>query len=889
MPDFRTLLTSDFKTSALNPETMHKLNTILLLCLSVVCTVSYGQEKRYPIGNSTSVLNTFRRQLATERPNGVRQLQLQLSSTLNLPAAINFRKSVGTTSEQLMGSIVNVPNSSFYLMIENKSVHGHILLRDSKKAYEYYSDNTGAVFVQETDINKVVCIDYETAPANLPASTDEAVSANAAAAITDLQSYPGGNGCVLLDFDGQSVSGTPWNNGVLINAAPANLNDAEKQQVWELISEDYRPFHLNITTSEAVFNTYPKNRRMRCIFTPTNTAAPGAGGVAYLGSFNWNDETPCWVFNSGGKAAGEAGSHEVGHTFGLSHDGRTSPVEDYYQGQGTWAPIMGVGYYKSLVQWSKGEYANPSTTEDDLAKISSSTYGVGYRADDYGNTTAASASLTVDGSGNVSNNGVIERTGDIDMFSFTTNGGTVSLNFNPNATFPDLDILATIYNSSGTAVTSANPTALNATISTTLTAGTYYVAVTGTGSGTPSTTGYSNYASLGTYSISGTITGGTTPTGIAIFYKDCNYTGAYAIGLPVGNYTLAQLNAKGILNKDVSSIKITSGYEVVLYKGDNFAGTFAGYTADVACLVSSGWNDSATSLRIRSVTNQLPSVSITSPATGTGFTTPASIAIAVNAADVDGAISKVEFFNGSTKLGEDQSAPYTFTWSGMGAASYTIKAVATDDRGGQTAATTNVTVTNPAGAIVYKDCNYAGYAINLPIGSYSLNQLMVAGVLNDDISSLKVNSGYELILYQNDNFLGSAYLFRGNFDCLVSVALSTGSAVNLNDWTSSVVVRQTTATAMATLSTNNTATPLAKNTTTLALTPNPASDRVMLQFGEPGSSFDVTITDINGKVAYTANHIQNGQQINIASLKTGLYFIKINTGKETITKKLIKR
>ncbi len=487
---------------------MYKLNFyLLLLYVFAVSTVTYGQEKRYQIGNSTSVLSSFRRQLTAAKPNGVNRLQLQLSSTRSLEAVINYRIADGTASEKLMGSIANVPNSSFYLMFENNSVQGHILLPDSRKAYQYSSDNNGTVFVQETDINKIICIDLKEAVEPVPpaASAVRVTTAMNAIALADLQSYPGGNGCVLLDFDGEYVSGTLWNNGGIgpINAAPANLSDAEKQQAWELVSEAFRPFSLNITTSEAVFNTYPRNRRMRCIFTPTNTAAPGAGGVAYITSFTWGD-TPCWVFNSGGKYAGDAAAHEIGHTFSLEHDGTTTG-QGYYTGQGNWAPIMGVGYYKSLVQWSKDEYANANNPQDDLANISADYFEVGYRADDCGNTTTAARLLTIDALGNVSNKGVIERTADVDMFSFTTSGGLVNLTFNPNAWYPTLDVLATLYDNNGTAIKTSDLPGLNAGINTTLAAGKYYVSVTGTGSGDPATTGYSNYASLGNYTITGTI------------------------------------------------------------------------------------------------------------------------------------------------------------------------------------------------------------------------------------------------------------------------------------------------------------------------------------------------------------------------------------------------
>ena len=60
--------------------------------------------------------------------------------------------------------------------------------------------------------------------------------------------------------------------------------------------------------------------------------------------------------------------HEIGHTLGLYHSGQTTGVE-YYAGHSDWAPIMGVGYGKSLTQWSKGEYPNANQPQDDIAII----------------------------------------------------------------------------------------------------------------------------------------------------------------------------------------------------------------------------------------------------------------------------------------------------------------------------------------------------------------------------------------------------------------------------------------------------------------------------------------------------------------------------------------
>ncbi|GAB3639792.1 hypothetical protein GCM10027423_04280 [Spirosoma arcticum] len=89
-------------------------------------------------------------------------------------------------------------------------------------------------------------------------------------------------------------------------------------------------------------------------------------------------------------------------------------------------------------------------------------------------------------------------------------------------------------------------------------------------------------------------------------------------------------------------------------------------------------------------TNQPPTVSLTSPANNAQFTAPASVNLTASAADANGTASKVEFFNGATKLGEDLTAPYTFNWTNVGAGTYTLTAKATDNQG---AATTSVAVT----------------------------------------------------------------------------------------------------------------------------------------------------------------------------------------------------
>ncbi len=84
------------------------------------------------------------------------------------------------------------------------------------------------------------------------------------------------------------------------------------------------------------------------------------------------------------------------------------------------------------------------------------------------------------------------------------------------------------------------------------------------------------------------------PTAVSVF-QDLNHEG-YGAALPVGRYTLSALNAWGVRNDDITSLKVASGYKVTLYADDNFGGASLTKTADDASLIDDDWNDLVSSL-----------------------------------------------------------------------------------------------------------------------------------------------------------------------------------------------------------------------------------------------------------------------------------------------------
>jgi hypothetical protein len=98
--------------------------------------------------------------------------------------------------------------------------------------------------------------------------------------------------------------------------------------------------------------------------------------------------------------------------------------------------------------------------------------------------------------------------------------------------------------------------------------------------------------------------------------------------------------------------------------------------------------------------NNLPTVSITSPLDGAKIGVGDDIVIEASASDSDGSVAKVRFYQGSTRLCEDTTSPYSCTWSNAPVGHYSLTARAIDNDGDiTTSSAVNIEVIGGAGKI----------------------------------------------------------------------------------------------------------------------------------------------------------------------------------------------
>jgi len=89
-------------------------------------------------------------------------------------------------------------------------------------------------------------------------------------------------------------------------------------------------------------------------------------------------------------------------------------------------------------------------------------------------------------------------------------------------------------------------------------------------------------------------------------------------------------------------------------------------------------------------------------------------------------------------------------------------------------------------ATFFQDCNFGGYAVSLPEGSYDGPALQARGIRNDDISSIQVFNGYKVTLYADTGFQGRAVTYTQRDTCMVNE--------NFNDIATSLKIEKIAAT-----------------------------------------------------------------------------------------------
>lgn len=410
---------------------------------------------------------------------------------------------------------------------QNGVVDGAIRNRTGSVAYRVDANTFGEdLSFQLTTVNSLICgtapevglAGTHALPKPTAAQTEAAQSLEQAPSETPanayaLQSSPGSGKIIYLNFEGETVSGTRWNaeenNGNdIVCAVDASISSSDIQQIWEIVAEDFKPFDVNVTTDRAVYDNAAQGDKMMTIFTTTSSWYGSAGGVAYRLSFGTSNYC-CFVFTnnlSQNSNYAVAASHEVGHTFGLTHDGTNS--EDYYDGHGSgynsWGPIMGAPYGINLQVWDNGTYSGANNFQEDYQSIT------GYltaRADDASGTVP----MPFQSNGNKVDHSAYFNVafGDAelsDRYSFVSKGGVTDLTVVPTTTdgYGNLDLKLKILDSGGATVAEdTGAGSLSASISTNLAAGTYTAVVETTEVG--GSTGYSKYGQVGTYSLSGYI------------------------------------------------------------------------------------------------------------------------------------------------------------------------------------------------------------------------------------------------------------------------------------------------------------------------------------------------------------------------------------------------
>lgn len=340
-----------------------------------------------------------------------------------------------------------------------------------------------------------------------------AVGSNPLSSIPALSSLPGAAATLYIDFDGHTEPVWGSYSNVQVPAYDqdgntstfSNTELANIRKIWEYVAEDFAPFNINVTTVQP--GSFANGVSLRVAVGGDGSWTGGYyGGIGYIDSFtNYISNTafgfPKNLLNGNPKYVGDVISHEAGHSFGLEHQSQYNAagekIAEYYRGPGDGrGPLMGRSYEAGRSIWWNGTSAEAwYITQDDMSLLARPQNGFGYRADDHGNAITNATPLNQSGTTAVGA-GVITTTSDVDVFSFNTGAGRVTMRVTVPAGTNNLDTRVELRDANNRLITSAAPTnSFGATVTATVAAGSYRLIVASN----------ARYGDVGTYAINGTI------------------------------------------------------------------------------------------------------------------------------------------------------------------------------------------------------------------------------------------------------------------------------------------------------------------------------------------------------------------------------------------------
>jgi Ca2+-binding RTX toxin-like protein len=380
-------------------------------------------------------------------------------------------------------------------------------------------------------------------------------------AVPVLNSKPGSANKLFLDFNGHAaVPGWLPNFDVPSTEAfdrdnrPDSFTAQELsyiQEIWTRVAEKFSPFDLNVTTVDPGNENDFETAVVVFGGRGEDWIGPGILGVATDDGFtNPLHRNVCFVFTKDiptNFLAAEVTAHEAGHLFTLEHQRLYSPdgatfIAEYSPGDRWIAPIMGHSDQSQRGLWWWGpnrpnrliaeDPEKDIFRQDDLAILSSI---LGYRNDDFADDVSSATELKgVNGS--VGAKGVIEVSGDRDVFKFTTPAGTVKFDVTiPLSGMLDASLMLT--DAFGNVLTDgffgralAEGAELNETVSWTVPEGTYYVHVFSEG----------NYGDIGQWQLTGQLpTGIITNENKTLLVSGTDQADLITVNLVDGNYVLS--------------------------------------------------------------------------------------------------------------------------------------------------------------------------------------------------------------------------------------------------------------------------------------------------------------------------------------------------------------